>query len=200
MKFLKKLFIIMILCICYVFANAFSIYIYGFKDEARRADVAIVLGASTYNGHVSPVYQERINHAVVLYQKHLVKKIITTGGYGKGNSVSDAYNAKIYAETQGVPRQDILTEDQSTVTLENLLNAKNIMNSYHYNTAIIVSDPLHMKRAMLLAKDANIEAYTSPTRSTRFRTRGTKFKFLKREVMNYIGYKWYRLFKSFMKI
>lgn len=200
MKILKKLVIIVALVICYVFSNAVSIYIYSFKDDARNADVAIVLGASTYNGHPSPVYQERINHAVDLYNKHLVKKIITTGGYGKGNPVSDAYNAKLYAISQGVSEDDILTEDQSTVTLENLINAKKIMDVYNYQTALIVSDPLHMKRAMLQAKDAGIKAYTSPTHSSRFRTRDTKFKFLKREVTNYIGYKWYRLFKSFIKL
>ena len=154
MKILKKLIIIVALVICYVFSNAVSIYIYSFKDDARNADVAIVLGASTYNGHPSPVYQERINHAVDLYNKHLVKKIITTGGYGKGNPVSDAYNAKQYVVSQGVPEDDVLTEDQSTVTLENLINAKKIMDVYNYQTALIVSDPLHMKRAMLQAKDA----------------------------------------------
>ncbi len=200
MKILKKLIIIVALVICYVFSNAVSIYIYSFKDDARNADVAIVLGASTYNGHPSPVYQERINHAIDLYNKHLVKKIITTGGYGKGNPVSDAYNAKQYVVGQGVPEDDVLTEDQSTVTLENLINAKKIMDVYSYQTALIVSDPLHMKRAMLQAKDAGIKAYTSPTNSSRFRTRDTKFQFLKREVINYIGYKWYRLFKSFIKL
>lgn len=200
MKILKKLIIIIALVICYVFSNAVSIYIYSFKDDARNADVAIVLGASTYNGHPSPVYQERINHAVDLYNKHLVKKIIMTGGYGKGNPVSDAYNAKLYAISQGVSEDDILTEDQSTVTLENLINAKKIMDVEHYKTALIVSDPLHMKRAMLQAKDAGITAYTSPTQSSRYRTRDTKFKFLKREVTNYIGYKWYRLFKSLIKV
>ena len=63
MKILKKIVILIVLVICYVLVNAVSIYIYSFKDEARSADVAIVLGASTYNGHASPVYQERINHA-----------------------------------------------------------------------------------------------------------------------------------------
>lgn len=48
MKLLKKLIILIALVIVYVFSNAVSIYIYSFKDEARTADVAIVLGASTY--------------------------------------------------------------------------------------------------------------------------------------------------------
>lgn len=60
MKLLKKLIILIALVIVYVFSNAVSIYIYSFKDEARTADVAIVLGASTYNGYASPVYQERM--------------------------------------------------------------------------------------------------------------------------------------------
>ena len=51
-----------------------------------------------------------------------------------------------------------------------------------------------------IAKDAGITAYTSPTHSSRYRTRDTKFQFLKREVTNYIGYKWYRLFKSLIKV
>ena len=52
---------------------------------------------------------------------------------------------KLYAISQGVPEDDILTEDQSTVTLENLINAKKIMDVEHYKTALIVSDPLHRK-------------------------------------------------------
>ena len=47
MKILKKIVILIVLVICYVLVNAGSIYIYSFKDEARNADVAIVLGAST---------------------------------------------------------------------------------------------------------------------------------------------------------
>ena len=61
-------------------------------------------------------------------------------------------------------------------------------------TAIIVSDPLHMKRAMLLAEDAGIKAYSSPTPSTRYVSLRTKIPFLARETFYYIGYQWYRLF------
>ena len=83
-KILKKLIIIVALVICYVFSNAVSIYIYSFKDDARNADVAIVLGASTFNGHPSTVYQERINHAVDLYNKQeilFLEKYIIQGGF-----------------------------------------------------------------------------------------------------------------------
>ena len=70
--------------------------------------------------------------------------------------------------SQGIPDEDILTEDQSSITQENLENAKAIMDAHQLETAIIVSDPLHMKRAMLLAEDAGITAYSSPTPTTRY--------------------------------
>ncbi len=61
------------------------------------------------------------------------------------------------------------------------------------DVAIIVSDSLHMKRAMLLAEDAGINAYSSPTPTSRYVSLRTKIPFLARETFYYIGYKWYRV-------
>lgn len=192
----RKSIVITISCliITYIVINLVSICIYSTKDEKRKADVAIVLGASAYEGEVSSVYQERINHGITLYREGYVEKIIVTGGVGEGNEKSDAYYAKEYAISMGVPAGDILTEDTSTITQENLDNAKVIMKQNGYETAIIVSDPLHMKRAMLLAKDAGIECYSSPTPTTRYQSLKTKIPFVAREVFFYVGYKWYRIF------
>ncbi len=190
----RMLLIIITLVIVYIIANAISICRYGKIDEKCKADVAIVLGAATYDGKVSPVYQERINHAIDLYVNGYVKKIIMTGGKAKGNSVSDAYTAEQYAINKGVLDDDILLEEKSIITQENLSNAKIIMNENDMKTAIIVSDPLHMKRSMLLAKDVGIKAYSSPTPTTKYISIKTKIPFLARELFFYIGYKIYRLF------
>lgn len=194
---LKKIYIIIvsiiILVIIYIVINAISIWQFAKKDEKCQADVAIILGAATQDGEVSPVYQERINHGIALYNEGLVEVIIVTGGIGDGNEVSDAYAAKQYAVSQGIPQEDILTENISAITQENLEYSKVIMEKNGYETAIIVSDPLHMKRAMLLAEDAGITAYSSPTPTTRYVSLKTKLPFLGREVFFYIGYKWYRL-------
>jgi len=56
------------------------------------------------------------------------------------------------------------------------------------DTAIIVSDPLHMKRAILMAKDYGIEACSSPTPTTMYKSAKTQIPFLAREVFFYIGY------------
>ncbi len=186
--------ILFIFTVVYIIANAVSICRFAKVDQKAEADVAIILGAAASNDEVSPVYQERINHGIRLYKEGYVKKVIVTGGKGDGNNVSDAYVAKQYAVEQGVPEADILLEETSKITQENLEYAKVLMSENDYQTAIIVSDPLHMKRAMLLARDAGIEGYSSPTTTTRYVSAKTKLPFLTRELFFYIGYKWVRIF------
>lgn len=193
-KAVRILLVIAVLLVCYITANIMDICVFSTKDQTCEANVAIVLGAATYDGEISPVYQERMNHAIDLYNEGYVKKLIVTGGVGEGNTVSDAYAAKEYAMSLGIPDGDILTEDSSTITQENLENAKKLMDENRYTTAIIVSDPLHMRRAMLLADDAGITAYSSPTQTSKYVSLKTKIPFLARETFYYIGYKWYRIF------
>lgn len=194
-KIIKALIGIVALVVCYIAINCIEICYFSTKDQKCKADVAIILGAATYDGEVSSVYQERINHGIALYNEGYVEKLIVTGGRARGNNESDAYAAKQYAISQNIPEEDILTEDMSAITQENLENAKTIMNENNYYTAIIVSDPLHMKRAMLLARDAEIDAYSSPTTSSKYISLKTQIPFLAREVFFYIGYKWFRIFK-----
>ncbi len=175
--------------------TAVSIAQYSKLDEKAHCDVAIVLGAATLNGEVSPVYRERINHGIWLYENGYVDYLILTGGVGKVNEKSDAYVAKQYAIDKGVPEQVILIEEKSTITEENLEYAKEIMDAFSMDTAIIVSDPLHMKRAMLMASDYGIDAYSSPTPTTMYKSAKTQIPFLAREVFFYIGYLIVRVFR-----
>ena len=92
---------------------------------------------------------------------------------------------------QGITESVILLEEKSTITQENIENAKKIMDDNCYN---IVSDPLHMKRAMLMTDDYGIKAYSSPTPTSRYITVKSKVLFLAREEFFYIGYRVYRIF------
>lgn len=107
-RWLKIVLLVFILIFVYAAGSTISIWNYGEIDEKTQADVAIVLGAGTNGDEVSPVFKERINHGVWLYQNDYVDKILLTGGYGKGNEHSDAYVAKEYAIFLGIPKEDIL--------------------------------------------------------------------------------------------
>ena len=187
--------LIVFLIILFAIITAVNITHYGKVDEKAHCDVAIILGAATSDGEVSPVYRERINHGIWLYENGYVDYLILTGGIGNGNEMSDACAAKQYAIKKGVPEQVILIEEKSTITEENLEHAKEIMDEFSMDTAIIVSDPLHMKRAMLMASDYGIDACSSPTPTTMYRSAKTQIPFLAREVFFYIGYSIVRVFR-----
>lgn len=193
-SFLRWLLPIAVL-VMFLVVIAFRIVHYGATDRRTPSDVVIVLGAGTAGGEVSPVYRERINHGIWLYENGYVDYLILTGGVGEGNEFSDAYTAKQYAVSKAVPEQVIFIEEQSTITEENLEFAKTIMYENGLETAIIVSDPLHMKRAMLMAEDYGIEACPSPTPTTMYKSLKTKIPFLLREEFFYIGYLIVRIFR-----
>lgn len=187
--------VVILLLIIFAIGIAISIWNYGKVDEKAPADVAIVLGAAISDGEVSPVYRERINHAITLYEEGTVDFIILTGGFGEGSYKSDSQVAKEYALSQDVPEEKILIEEKSTITEENLEFSKEVMEENDLETAIIVSDPLHMKRAMLMAKDYNITALSSPTTTSMYKSLKTKIPFLLREEFFYIGYCIVRVFR-----
>jgi len=192
---LVSIVVVLFLSIAFASAIAVSIWNYGKLDEKSPSDVAIVLGAAVWDGEVSPVYRERINHAITLYEEGFVDFIILTGGFGEGSYKSDSQIAKEYALSQGVPEEIILTEEKSTITEENLEFSKEIMVEKNLRTAIIVSDPLHMKRSMLMAKDYNINALSSPTTTSMYKSLKTKISFLLREEFFYVGYCVVRFFR-----
>ena len=184
----------LIIFLIYILCNIIAICSYGSIYENRQCDVAIVLGAAASDNGVSQVYKQRLNHAIELYNDNSIEKIIVTGGKGEGNNFSDAFMAKTYLVSHGIPGEIIILEEQSTITQENLQNSKKIMDKEGYKTALVVSDPLHMKRAMLIAKDTGIEVYSSPTQSSAYQSLRTKIPFVARETFFYIGYKWYRVY------
>ncbi len=199
-KFVKFLLVIILVLAIYVVGNGASVYLYSYIDETRKADVAVVLGASVAYNRVSAVYRERINHAVDLYEDGYVSKLILTGGKVEGQEYSDSEVAKSYAISKGVNKNDILIEESSKTTLENLIYAKKLMNENDLKSALIVSDSLHMRRAMLMAKDEGIDAYSSPTKTSMFKTTKKRVEFLRNETVEYILYKCYKVVQHFTDI
>ena len=147
-----------------------------------RADVAIVLGASVDDDTPSPVFQERIAHGIALFEQGRVDQIIFTGAQSDEDSLAESAAARAMALEAGVPDSAILTEDESTTTMHNLVEAQLVMSNAGHANAIIVSDPLHMRRAMEMAEALGIDAQPSATPTTRYQSFSTKITFLIREI------------------
>ncbi len=164
------------------------IWSFGGEGGSRRSDCIIVLGAAVRGDKPSLVFEERIKHAIDLFHRGEAPVIVFTGGYGDRMTHAESEVARSYAVSKGVSKMAILVETQSRTTQQNLAEAKKLMDSAGLLSAIIVSDPLHLKRASMMAKDLGISAVTSPTPTSRYRSLKTKLGFLFREVYFYHHY------------
>ena len=184
----NSIILIFISIVIFIGYSAFSIWTFKDKVELVKTDAAIVLGAAAWNDKPSPVFRERINYSIWLYENNYVDKIIFTGGKGKDDKYAESEVARDYAIKNNVTPEDILIETKSKITEENLKYAYEIAMEENLNTFTIVSDPLHMKRAMLISKTIGMESYTSPTQSSVYKTLNSQVPFFFRELFFYIGY------------
>ena len=165
-----------------------SIQTYSTLSAPVKADAAVVLGAAVWRGQPSPVFRERINHAIQLYQDGQAEYIIFTGGQGRGDDQAESEVARQYAIGQGVPEDVIFIETLSTTTFTNLVEAAKLAGQQGICCVLVVSDPLHMKRAVTMARDLGLDAHPSPTTTSRYRSFRARLIFLLQETFDYTLY------------
>ncbi|MEP0191162.1 MAG: YdcF family protein [Erythrobacter sp.] len=152
------------------------------ESSEDSADAAIVLGAGVIGDQPTPVFAARIDHAIALHNAGRVEKIIFTGGKSPDDELSEAASARKYAIARGINADAILIEEQSGSTRANLVEAKVILETEKLSDALIVSDPLHLRRASLMAAELKIDAATSAAPTSRYQSFSTQLPFLLREV------------------
>ncbi len=143
-----------------------AVLLWSTLDQARPADSIVVLGAAQYVGHPSPVLRARLDHAVELWDRHMAKVVILTGGTGPGDTTSEAAVSRGYVRKHGVPDTAILLENEGRTTRESMLAVAGMLSHRGLKTAILVSDPFHMLRLWILSRRFGFIPYTSPTRTS----------------------------------
>jgi uncharacterized SAM-binding protein YcdF (DUF218 family) len=186
--FFKWLLRLLLVLLLWVGGVAWYIADYASHDETRQADAAVVLGAAAWHQKPSPVLEERIRHALQLYQSGKVRKLIFTGGFGDHATMAESEVARDYAVAHGVPVQDILIETKSRSTRGNVVEANLLMQNAGLNSCLLVSDPLHMRRAVRMMRDVPVACFTSPTRTSAYVSWASRAGFLIREVVFFTGY------------
>lgn len=119
-------------------------------SRIEKADVIVVLSGGTYpNGALSYFTLEREIWGLKLYHEGYAPKIIFAGGKTQ-SEIPDAFFMEKFALDFGIPKQDIIKESYSRNTFENILNTTEIMEKQGFKTALLVTSPIHLKRAMML--------------------------------------------------
>ena len=131
-------------------------------DEAREADIIIVLGAAEYRGRPSPVFEARLNHALLLYLRKLAPRVLTTGGAGGDPDFTEGDVGREYLSRHGVPAEAILVEPEGESTVHSTSAAIEIMRKNNLKSCIIVSDGYHIYRVKKMFSAQGIEVYGSP--------------------------------------
>ena len=132
------------------------------RDEARPADVIIVMGAAEYRGHPSPVLRLRLDHAVELYQQRLAPYIMTTGGPGGDPSFTEGGVGRSYLIDHGVPAESIIVENEGESTAWSLTAASEILRRMGLRSCIIVSDGYHIFRVKKILQQQGFTVFGSP--------------------------------------
>ncbi len=120
------------------------------SEVQEKCDVGIILGSEA-------LYKGRSDKGIELYKNGLVEKLAVTGGIGFLNhdrKTPEAHKMYEYLVERGIPKKDILVENESRDTRENMTNTLRILESRYsgldvrdLSYAIITSD-FHVRRSL----------------------------------------------------
>ncbi|MGE9933413.1 YdcF family protein [Lactobacillus johnsonii] len=123
--------------------------------KTKKLDYVVVLGAGLMGKKVTPLLAARINRGIEVYRRNPGSKIIMSGGQGPGEEIPEAVAMAKYAEEKGISKQDIIVEDKSKTTRENLIFSHRLMKpDSHF---AIVTNSYHVYRALVLAKRLGLQ-------------------------------------------
>jgi len=135
-------------------------------------DYIIILGCKIKkDGSLTPLLKGRVDRAIEFsrLQKENTNKdivFIPSGGQGKDEVMSEAQAMKNYLLEQGINKKNILLEDKSKNTLQNITYSNKLINDKEKNIAFSTTN-YHVFRAGVLATDKkiNVEGIGSKTKS-----------------------------------
>src|SRR5699024_4141490 len=159
---LSKTLLGLVLCVLVIFACLMTyVWYYAQERPVHSAPATIVLGAAAWGNKPSPVFKERIRHAVHLYKTNMTQQLIFTGGALRDDMPSEGEVGARWAIKLGVSPEDTAYEGTSRDTWYNLKNANVILQQQHITSVILVSDYFHLARAGVMARDLNLDVQLS---------------------------------------
>ena len=120
------------------------------EDNGNSCDYAFVFGHAM-------LINERTSYAVKMYKEKRVNKLLFLGGgYGDSNSsddhVPESHKMRSLALSLGVNPEDILVEDKSKNTYENIINALQLIDTKSIDTIMLITSEFHLKRCQAIIK------------------------------------------------
>ncbi len=95
-----------------------------FSLDKQSADYVIVLGAQVRGKALSRTLEYRLEKALEYARVHPNTVLVLSGGQGAGEEMTEAEAMYEYLKAHGIPESQMLLEEQSASTYENLVYSK----------------------------------------------------------------------------
>ncbi len=161
------------------------------RDDRSPVDVIVVLGAAAAAGRPGEVLEARLDHARELYLAGTAPVIVTAGGTGESQDVSEAAAGAAYLTDNGVPAEAVIAVEVGGDTLSSLQAVRDQAAISGWTSMVLVTDPWHSYRAQAMARDVGLPVTaTSPTHTGPNVTSGERVVFnVVRETAAFIAYR-----------
>jgi uncharacterized SAM-binding protein YcdF (DUF218 family) len=170
LRVVLALFAVMVLYVAVVFVQ---VWLASRRDDARRSDAIVVLGAAQFDGRPSKVLAARLDHAIDLYREGIAPVIVVTGGKQPGDRFTEAGTSAAYLHDHDIPDSAILREVNGRSSWQSLASAAGFLKERDLTRVVLVSDPYHSARIDDIADEVGLDAVTSPTRTSPIKGAGT---------------------------
>lgn len=155
------------LLVLYGFANFVDVWLTSRSDYQGTATAAVVLGAAQYNGEPSGALKGRLDRAAELYTDDRVELVVVTGGGQANDITTEAKTGYDYLrDTAAIPDEDLRLEVDGASTYQSLAAAARFLADEGIDDVILVTDPYHAKRSILIANEVGLVAEVAPTDSS----------------------------------
>lgn len=109
----------------------------------------VVLGAGLLpDGSMRPLLVSRLDAALQVARRYPLSPIIVSGGAPR-NGITEAGAMRAWLIANGIPPFRITVEDTSGSTVENARNTNDILARNGATSAVVVTSPDHLQRAMV---------------------------------------------------
>jgi len=131
-------------------------YIYDSVLEAPNVGVVLIPGAAVLkDGTLSPIFADRVNTAILLYESGKATKILVSGDNSTiyYNEVNPVRN---YLLARGVLDTDIYLDHAGFDTYSSMYRARDI---FGIESVLISTQSFHLPRAVFIARSLGIKAF-----------------------------------------
>lgn len=131
-------------------------FIFSDVASAPVAQAALIPGAAILiDGGLSPVFRDRADLAIKLYEAKKVSKILVSGD-NSTLSHNEVNPVRTYLLRKGIPDQDIFLDHAGFDTYSSMYRAQAV---FGVESVLITTQSFHLPRAVFIARKLGVNAY-----------------------------------------